>query len=90
MNWATATGSGFGLGLIYFCGLWLNVRRLQFNSRTAGQFAVGRIMRLGLTGVVFYALLKSGGISAILCGLVGLLAARWYLIREIGRTADGR
>jgi F1F0 ATPase subunit 2 len=89
MNWAEATGSGFGLGLIYFGGLWLNVRRLPFNSPTAAHFAIGRIIRLGLAVVVFYALLKTGGIAAILSGLVGLLAARWYLIREIGRTADG-
>jgi F1F0 ATPase subunit 2 len=89
MSWAAAMGSGFGLGLIYFGGLWLNVRRMPFNSSTATHFAIGRITRLGLTVVVFYALLKTGGISAILSGLVGLLAARWCLIRKIGRMADG-
>ena len=29
MNWAAAAGTGFGLGLAYFGGLWLSVRGLR-------------------------------------------------------------
>lgn len=90
MNWAGAMGSGFGLGLIYFGGLWLNVRRFRFNSGTSPRFLIVPLMRFGLAGVVFYALLKTGGIAAVLSGLIGLLSARWCLIRQVGGTADGR
>jgi F1F0 ATPase subunit 2 len=88
MNWAAAAGTGFGLGLAYFGGLWLTVRRVGTGS--AAGFAAGRLARLGLAAVVFYALLKTGGVRAVVAGLVGLLVARWYLVRRIGGNADGR
>ncbi len=88
MNWAVAATTGFALGLAYFGGLWLAVRRL--GTGNAAGFAAGRLARLGLAAVVFYALLKTGGPRAMAAGLVGLLAARWYLVRRIGGNADGR
>ena len=88
MNWAAAAATGFGLGLVYFGGLWLAVRGLDRGN--AARFAAGRLARLALAAVVFYALLKTGGTTAAFAGLVGLLLARWYLVRRIGRTADGR
>jgi F1F0 ATPase subunit 2 len=88
MNWAAAAGTGFGLGLAYFGVLWLSVRRLGTGG--AAGFAAGRLARLALAAVVFYALLKGGGAQAVLAGLVGLIAARGYLVRRIGGSADGR
>lgn len=86
MNWAAAAGTGFGLGLAYFGGLWLGVRRLPRGG--AARFAAGWAARLALAAVTFFALLKTGGPAAVVAGLVGLLLARWYLVRTIGRTAD--
>lgn len=88
MNWAAAAGTGFGLGLAYFGGLWVAVRRLDRGN--AGRFAAGRAARFALTAVTFYALLKTGGTGAVLAGSVGWLAARWYLVRKLGGSADGR
>ncbi len=88
MNWVAAASTGFGLGLAYFGGLWLSVRSLR-PTRPA-RFVAGRMTRLALAGITFYALLKTGGLLALLAGLCGLLVARWYLIREIGSAADGR
>ena len=90
MNWFAAAGTGFGLGLAYFGGLWLGVGGLRSGSRSAARFALGRMARLALAAVVFYALLKAGGATAALAGLAGLLAARWHLVRVIGRQSDGR
>ena len=88
MNWAAGAGTGFGLGLAYFGGLWLAVRGLHRGN--AARLAAGRLARLALAAVTFYALLKTGGPPAVVAGLVGLLAARWYLVRTIGGAADGR
>ncbi|HSQ56193.1 MAG TPA: ATP synthase subunit I [Gemmata sp.] len=88
MNWATAAITGFGLGLAYFSGLWLGINRLQRGG--AARFAAGTATRLVLAAVVFYALLRTGGARAAFVALAGLLAARCYLVRVIGRTVDGR
>jgi F1F0 ATPase subunit 2 len=90
MNWAVAASTGFGLGLAYFGGLWLSVRALRSGSHSPTQFLVGRLGRLALATVTFYALLRTGGFGAVAVGLVGLLAARWSLVRTIGGNSDGR
>ena len=88
MNWAAA-GTGFGLGLAYYGGLWVGVRRLK-NGRLPRWFALGQIARLALAALTFYVLLITGGPVALVAGLGGLLAARWCLIRNIGGMPNGR
>jgi hypothetical protein len=90
MNWAVGFGSGFGLGLLYFGSLWRSVRALPTGGRQLLRLGVGRVMRLALAALVFYALLKAGGTAPLLAGLIGLWSARWYLVRELGRSTDGR
>lgn len=90
MNWAASAGTGFGLGLVYFGGLWLGLRGLRAGTRLGAGFALGRAGRLALAAVTFYALLRTGGTGAVLVGLGGLLAARWYLLRILGREPGGR
>jgi hypothetical protein len=90
MNWAVAAGTGFGLGLAYFGGLWLSVRALCGGSGSAPRFLVGWMGRLALAALTFYALLRTGGTGAVIVGLMGVLAARWYLVRTVGRMTDGR
>ena len=87
MNWAAALASGFGLGLLYFGDIWRTVRRLQESSPTG--VLLGRLARLGLTGVVFYGLLSTGGITALLAGLAGVMLARCYLVRIIRSQESG-
>lgn len=84
MNWVAAAGTGFGLGLAYFGGLWLGVRRLRRGG--SARFVAGRAARLALAAVTFFALLKAGGTPSVVAGLVGMLATRWYLVRAIGGT----
>lgn len=89
MNWAAAACTGFGLGLAYFGGLWASVRGLR-HGRPAMWLTVGRLARLALAAVTFYALLRTGGVGAVLAGMGGLLASRGYFIRAIGGKSDGR
>jgi F1F0 ATPase subunit 2 len=89
MNWAAAASTGFGLGIAYFGGLWIVVRALK-GGRSPRGFAFARFARLALAAATFYALLKAGGFVAVAAGLIGVLAARWYLVRVIGGTTDGR
>jgi F1F0 ATPase subunit 2 len=89
MNWVTAISSGFGLGLLYFGGLWRTVRMCQLRSICSTHQILNRLLRLGMVSIVFHALLKSGGITALLTGLVGMLVARRFIIREMGRKRHG-
>jgi F1F0 ATPase subunit 2 len=87
MNWTAAATTGFGVGLAYFGGLWLAVKRLETTGSAA--FAAGRLARLGLAAVAFCALLQTGGRPALLAGLAGMLAARWCVIRRVRGGIDG-
>ena len=53
-------------------------------------WALARTTRLALVAVTFYALVKAGGFLAVGAGLLGLSAARVYLIRSIRSTTNGR
>jgi hypothetical protein len=90
MNWVTAAGTGFGLGLAYFGGLWLSIRAIRSGAPSPIRLTVGRLARFALAGITFYALLQTGGISAVVAGLVGLLAARWQLFCALGGEGDGQ
>jgi hypothetical protein len=90
MNWAAGFGSGFGLGLLYFGDIERSVRALSTGQRSILRLGLGRVPRLSLAALVFYALLMTGGAVLLLAGLIGLWSARWSLIRELGRSSDGR
>jgi len=89
MNWVMAMSSGFGLGVLYFGGLWRSVRMYGIRERTSTCAVIGRFLRLGMAAIVFHALLKSGGIASLLSGLLGVLLGRWLYIRETGKTTHG-
>lgn len=89
MNWATALASGFGLGLLYFGDLLRTVRRFRKSSPGPLGAFLGRMARLGLTGVAFYGFLMTGGTSALLVGMAGVMLARRCFVRVIGRPDDG-
>jgi F1F0 ATPase subunit 2 len=82
MTWITAMLIGVGLGLVCFGGLWFTVRSLP---RFGGQalVVVSASVRLGLVGVTFYGLSRSGPIE-VLAGLGGLWLARWCLVWKLG------
>jgi F1F0 ATPase subunit 2 len=88
MNWIAAVGTGAGMGLAFYGGLWLSVRRLATARRRAGWLGVSRVARLTLVALGFYALSREG-IDLALAGLAGLLLVRWYLLRRLGGSDNG-
>jgi F1F0 ATPase subunit 2 len=88
MNWLAALGTGAGLGLAFYGGLWLTLRRLASAPRGAGWLGVSRTARLALVGLGFYALGREG-IGLALAGLVGLWLVRGHLLRRLGGRNRG-
>lgn len=77
-----AWAAGAGLGLFYFGGLWLTVRRLP-DSRVPALLFLGSFAgRLAVTLLGFY-LVMDGRWERMLICLVGFLMARQLLISRL-------
>ena len=74
-----AAAAGAGLGLLYYGGLWLTVRRLPGSGRPALLFGGRFAGRTGRTLLGFY-LVMDGGWGRMLACLVGFIMARQFLI----------
>ncbi|MRR57565.1 MAG: ATP synthase subunit I [Deltaproteobacteria bacterium] len=76
--------AGAALGLFYFGGLWLTVRRLA-GSRRPGMLMLGSfVVRLLVTLCGFY-LVMDDSWERLLAGLAGFLVARVALTRALGK-----
>jgi F1F0 ATPase subunit 2 len=86
INFSLAVLAGLVLGLLYFGGLWLTVRRIACSKRPAllmfGSFAV----RLLVTLFGFY-FVMDGRWERLLACLSGFLVMRFVLTR-IARTGE--
>ncbi|MFA7441019.1 MAG: ATP synthase subunit I [Sphingomonadaceae bacterium] len=81
--------AGVGLGLLYFGGLWLTVRRLATSRRPALLFGTSLVVRLALTVLGFYFVMDGSWPRALAC-LGGFLIARQiltYRLRPEGAPA---
>lgn len=87
MSWALGVGTGFGVGLLFFGGLWWSVRGLRSRKRPALSMLATRTALLLLVGATLYALAIQEGRNALLAALAGLLTARTYVVRTVGRKA---
>lgn len=77
MNALGAVSTGAGLGLAFYGGLWLMVRRLMLAPHRPVWIVLSRAARWALVGVGFYALTREGA-EMVLAGLVDLLLARIF------------
>jgi F1F0 ATPase subunit 2 len=75
-----AFGAGIGLGLFFFYGLWLTVRKLPTVQRPALLSVCSFFGRLGVTLFGFY-LVTGGHLEQLVVSLLGFLGARSILIR---------
>lgn len=76
--------AGLGLGSLYFVGLWLTVRRVT-QSRLGGLgMLVSLLLRLALVALGLY-LVAGYRWQDSLAALLGILAARMYWTRRLGR-----
>jgi F1F0 ATPase subunit 2 len=67
--------AGFGLGAIFFGGLWWTIRRGISSSRPAAWFLGSVVLRMGVALAGFYAV-GGGEWTRLVACLVGFLTAR--------------
>ena len=89
MIWCVATACGFMLGLLYFGGLWLSVRRAVRTGLRTGQLVGGRAVRLALATLVLATLTVHTG-AHVIGALAGFWLARWCVLRCLGGVGDER
>lgn len=70
---------GFALGLFFFGGLWLTVKKAVTSKMPALLFVSSFIIRVGVVVLVFY-FISPGGWQALLASLLGLITARFAVI----------
>jgi F1F0 ATPase subunit 2 len=78
--------AGLALGLFYFGGLWLTVRRIAGTTRPAFLMLGSFVVRLVVTLCGFY-LVMDGRWERLLACLIGFLVTRFVLTR-IARHED--
>lgn len=78
-----ALAAGIGLGMFYFGGLWLTVRRLPTTRRPAFLSLLSFFGRLGVVLFGFY-LVMGGHWERLLVCLSGFLGVRIILVRLWG------
>jgi F1F0 ATPase subunit 2 len=74
---------GFGLGLLYFEGLWRVVQRLSAHRSLAPTLILMAVRLAMVSGALFLAS-REGAVVLLLTAL-GLLGARVATVRRIGR-----
>jgi F1F0 ATPase subunit 2 len=82
--------TGFALGLLYFGGLWLTVRRMATAQSPALLFIVSFVVRAAVVVAGFYLIMDGRWERAAGC-MGGLLLARTLVCRRVrrdGRTAN--
>jgi F1F0 ATPase subunit 2 len=82
---ATHLAAGTALGILYFCGLWWNVRELTGDGRlmTTIVLMIGRFILLG--GLLVLASLE--GALPLLAMALGVLMGRFIVMRRTAETA---
>jgi len=80
---ALSLGAGIGLGICYFFGLWLTVRRLTTARRPVLMSLSSFFGRLAVVLLGFYFVMGGRWERLIAC-LVGFLAIRVVLVRRWG------
>lgn len=86
MNWLTviwAAGAGLALGVFYFGGLWLTVRKLLGSPRPALLVAGSLAARLAAAAVLLLLMARSGW-QALLAAGAGIFVARTLLVHFLG------
>ncbi len=84
---AMAFTAGLGLGLFYFGGLWLTVRRLPTAKHPFRLMLGSFFLRLGISLVGFYLIISGSlgvpGLAPLLACVLGFLLLRSFVIRSL-------
>lgn len=77
-----ALAAGLGLGVFYFGGLWLTVKRLPSTRHAAQLLLASAFVRMAITLAGFY-LLAGGQWQRLLMCLLGFFSVRVVLVRRL-------
>ncbi|WAK03929.1 ATP synthase subunit I [Methylobacter sp. YRD-M1] len=84
---AVAVLWGIGLGLVYFGGLWLTIRRLPAMKHQALWMLGSFLLRNVLVAAGLYAIIAWGWQYVLLC-LAGIIGVRFVMIRRIHKSLE--
>jgi len=79
--------AGIAVGLFYFGGLWLTIKRLPGARHPGVLTLVSLLIRLGVTLAVFY-LVMAGRWERLLVCLAGFVLVRLVLVRRLGPVSS--
>lgn len=85
LNTAGALIAGIALGIIFFGGLWLTVRKMVHSKKPAFWLIVSFFLRVGVTLVGFY-FAGAGNLQRLLICLVGFIVARFVVVHYTKAT----
>jgi F1F0 ATPase subunit 2 len=75
--------AGAGVGVVFFAGLWLTVRRLPSARRPGLLSAASAVARIALAVGVLLAVARTGSWVGVVACLGGFVAARWALVSRV-------
>ena len=73
---------GFILGIIFFGGLWLTVKKGVKSKIPAVLFVLSSLIRTAILLLVFYYLIRYDWVFSIFC-LIGFILGRYIMVRKI-------
>lgn len=76
---------GLALGIIYFGGLWLTLRRLPSSSQPAFLVLGSYIGRLAFCLTGFIIIARVAGLQGILVCMAAFIASRMIMVRRWGK-----
>ncbi len=79
--------TGVLLGILYFTGLWITVRRLPDRGRPFASIFWSFLARASLVVIGFYVVMN-GRWEQLVSTLLGFIIAREILIRRLGRRTS--
>jgi len=79
-------GAGLVMGIVFFGGLWLTVRRL--GNTGASLVLLSLVLRLAVIAAGFYALAHIGDWRHVAAGAAGMILVRVVISRQIADLAD--
>lgn len=91
LPWLAGLLAGAGLGLAFFRGLWLTVRRLPGARHPALWVLASLLLRFALVLAGLFWVARLGGTAALVAAAVGFTLARLLLVRphKPGRAGRG-
>ncbi|GAA5520221.1 ATP synthase subunit I [Aliifodinibius salicampi] len=85
--YVTAAGGGVVLGLIYFGGLWITVKKVNNARRPYLLLASSFLVRTALVLAGFYLLLLYNWIYLVLA-MITFIVTRHFLIQRKGKSSE--